>query len=855
MDRNLRIRMLLEAGDRATRPLRDIAGGSAKAARELKATRDRLRDLDRAQADINGFRELKAGLRSTEAQMGEAQSRVAALARQLAATDTPTKKLTAEFARAKRESAALKNEHVEQSSRLQQLRDRLGAAGVATGNLSSHERRLRGDISRTNEELAEQERRLRATADRAQRFDAAKGKFGKGMNVATGLAAGGYSSIQTGQTLAAPVLASSQGAMDLEEGMAGVAKVTGMAGDKLAAMREKLVTLSTKIPMTAIDLSQIAAAAGAAGVGMDKFGRPLPSQADDLVAFTDSAARMGIAFDMAANDAGGTMAKWRQAFQLPQAEVELLGDRINALTNKFGGKASSVADIVTRVGPLGKVAGLAAPAIAALGSTLDSIGVPSEIAATGIKNTMLALTKGSAATKSQVAAYKTLGLSATDVSKRMQIDANGTILDVFQRLKNLSPDKQASMLDQLFGSESIAAIAPLLTNLDGLQQRLGLVGDKSQFAGSMTNEFLSRINTTKGATDLAANGLQAVNLALGQALLPTIKSGAQWVQGIATRFRGWAKAHPTLAKALMFTTAVLSGLFVLLGGGAIVVAGLVAPFYALGAAAAFLNIGMLPLIGIVLAVVAAIALIAGGAYLIYAKWGAITAFFTNLWTSIKSAVSTGLTAIGGFIMNFSPVGHFIRIFSAVLAFLRGPLPGQMMEAGRNLIQGLIRGVMNMLGALKSTIVNAASSAAKWFKQKLGIQSPSRVFMGFGGYMMEGLDRGIASESQLPIRRLDRLSKDIGAAMAVGIAAPAIAATPVPAGAAGASARTTAANSGASGSGAGVGRASGEKIEINIYPAPGQSAKEIAEEVRRQLEDHRRKPGGGGSFADAPDWED
>ncbi|HEX8301051.1 MAG TPA: phage tail tape measure protein, partial [Sphingomonas sp.] len=108
MDRNLRIRMLLEAGDRVSRPLREIAGGSAKAARELRATRDRLRDLDRAQADINGFRELKTGLRSTEAEMTQAQARVAALARQMAATDTPTKKLAAEFARAKRESATLK---------------------------------------------------------------------------------------------------------------------------------------------------------------------------------------------------------------------------------------------------------------------------------------------------------------------------------------------------------------------------------------------------------------------------------------------------------------------------------------------------------------------------------------------------------------------------------------------------------------------------------------------------------------------------------------------------------------------------------------------------------------------------
>ena len=46
-DRNLRIQVLLQAADRVTRPLRDIAGGSTRAAQALRLTRDRLKEMSR----------------------------------------------------------------------------------------------------------------------------------------------------------------------------------------------------------------------------------------------------------------------------------------------------------------------------------------------------------------------------------------------------------------------------------------------------------------------------------------------------------------------------------------------------------------------------------------------------------------------------------------------------------------------------------------------------------------------------------------------------------------------------------------------------------------------------------------
>ena len=813
-DRNLRISMLLEASDRFTRPLRNLAGGARNAAGALKQTGDELKSLKRQQADVASFRKMGSELLQTRRDFAAAQTKVAALAREEAAAEAPSRKLTASLRRAREEVTRLAAAERKQVAELRDMRTQMRDAGIEAGKIAAHERRLREAVDRTTRSFEDQARAIRVRDERASRFRAVREGATQITDKAAGVAASGAGSIGVAVAVGGPIMAAAQGAMSLEEGMAGVAKVTGMAREQLATMQDRLITLSTKIPMTSVELSNIAAAAGAAGIGMDKFGKPLPSQANDLVAFTDAAARMGIAFDMSAEDAGSTMAKWRQAFQLPQRDVEALGDRINALTNKFGGKAADVSEIVTRIGPLGKVAGIAAPQIAALGSTLNSIGVENEIAATGIKNTLLALTKGSAATKSQIKAFEALGLSATDVSRRMQMDASGTIVDVFERLGKLSPDRQASMLDNLFGSESIGAIAPLLTNLDGLRQRLGLVGDRSRYAGSMTAEFLSRINTTTGATDLAANGFQAVNTTLGQALLPTIKAGAQRFAAFAARTREWARANPALAKAAMFVGGGLAALFAILGVGAFAVAGIMAPIaianaglIAMGVAGGVASIGLLPIIGTVAAVVAGVSLLGTAAYLIYSKWAGVGAFFSGLWSGITSVFSIslldiwkGVAYLGGYVIgalwnvlkgiynwftnDLGPA--VVRGWNAAWSGLSAVLTAdfetirqRFLNFGKMVLDGLWSGIANAPDRLWKAGAGLAKSFANGFKAAAGIRSPSRVFMGLGGHIMSGLNLGLADGEQAPVDRLTRLSAKMGAALAVGAAPAMLAAMPPP----------------------------------------------------------------------------
>ena len=176
-----------------------------------------------------------------------------------------------------------------------------------------------------------------------------------------------------------------------------------------------------------------------------------------------------------------------------------------------------------------------------------------------------------------------------------------------------------------------------------------------------------------------------------------------------------------------------------------------------------------------------------------AVWNSIVSFFTGIWNQLTTAASGGLAGIGALIVNWSPLGLFYQAFAGVLSWFGLDLPTnltgaistiitnissaistwdistvfqtvwsnvtslfsgyvtQFTEFGSNLIGGLVNGIRNMAGAAKEAISSVGSGVVGWFKEKLGIRSPSRVFIGLGGFVSEGLAKGIDKSSEMAVK--------------------------------------------------------------------------------------------------------
>jgi len=493
-----------------------------------------LNDVKKVQNDVSAYKKQNAAIDENKRKLALLIEEQEKLQREMQETENPSDKLRQNMDKTEKQIAAMTGKIRDQEGELERLGNRLRSAGVDTGNLNGETEKLRQTYARVAEEQEKLGQVIAAQEESAQAIAEAREELLTTLGVMAALGAAWY---------AGPI----KSAMAFESQMAEVAKVvdwidkSGTAEEikQYKELKKAVLDVTSQIPLTADELTKIMAAAGQSNVAIDNSG---------LVKFTEDAAKMGIAFDITAEQAGDWMAKWRTSFKMSQDQVVGLSDKINYLGNTSAANASEISDVVTRIGPLGEVAGFASGEIAALSATLIGVGVSEEIAATGIKNTMLAMVAGKSATNAQKAVLKSLGIDAQNLAQRMQTDATGAIMDFMAALRKLPEAQQAAAMQEYFGKESLAAIAPLMTNLEVLEENFKKVGDASKYAGSMEAEYAARADTTENKVQLADNSLARLSTTLGDAFLPYVGQAAEKLSELITKFSDFAAKNPEVIK-------------------------------------------------------------------------------------------------------------------------------------------------------------------------------------------------------------------------------------------------------------------------------------------------------------------
>lgn len=453
------------------------------------------------------------------------------------------------FQQAEKSAKASGKEYSRNQADLQKLSDGLHQAGFNTQQFAASQDALQRELAETGVALAQAkqvkaqyDKQIEEQAKRQQAHNEAQQAF---HNATENLQNTWYFA----KDVATPFIAATKSAMQFQSAMADVRKVVDFdTPEQFKEMGSDILRLTRTLPMAAEDIAKIVAAGGQSGIARG-----------DLLAFAESAAKMGVAFDITADQAGEMMAKWRTAFKLSQDDVVKLADQINYLGNTTAASAPLISDVVTRIGPLGEIGGVASGEIAALGASMIGAGVQTEIASTGIKNLILAMTAGESATGRQREAFAALGLDAQTMAVRMQTDAKGAILDLFKALRALPKEAQGANLSHLVGKESIAAIAPLLSNLEALRENFEKVGDASRYSGSMEAEFEARSKTAENALQLLRNATHEIAINIGNAFLPMVADAAAWVAKWADVISDLADEHPQLIRLVGVLTAAIAG--------------------------------------------------------------------------------------------------------------------------------------------------------------------------------------------------------------------------------------------------------------------------------------------------------
>ena len=342
---------------------------------------------------------------------------------------------------------------------------------------------------------------------------------------------------------------------------------------------------------------------------------------------------MGVAFDLTGDQAGKMMADWRAGMGLTLPQVYSLADAVNHLSNNMNATAPALGEVIQRVGAVAMTCGLGETQVAALGAAFLSAGAGPEIAATALKNFTGALVRGTAMSKSQAEAFQAIGFSATQLAKDMQTDAQGTIFKVLEALAQKPKELQVSLLSEMFGQESIGAIAPLLKNMDNLRQAFDLVGSSANYAGSMQNEFDVRSKTTENALQLLSNRLTNLAIAVGNAFLPAIGTAASVLGGFVDILR--AAAETKVGQAIL----QIAGAF---GTALAAVTALSAAMWFFSAMGPMITKVLLPVRAALLGLSAPVLAVIAALGLLYAAWrtnfGGMADYLSDAWQKITLTV-------------------------------------------------------------------------------------------------------------------------------------------------------------------------------------------------------------------------
>jgi TP901 family phage tail tape measure protein len=538
----------------------------ARLTREQAVASNRAAELATAYGKaVVATKALEAATESSSADIALARAEQKRLGQELDAVTRASKRLDTQQDRATIGVKSLERAQRREREELMRLGKSLTDAGVDTGKLAVEQLRLKRSTDSVNAALTAQRAKLDAINARQGKIDGNRAARGELRGQIAETAAVGYMASR-------PI----KHAMELETAMADVGKVIDFTGDQrqqMASANLKLASdrLIASGGITGVDLAQIQYAAGQSGIGNDKkkADGTVDSAAKQaaVMEFTRDAAIMASAFDISAKEAGETMAGWRASMALNRDQTLDLADATNFLGNNFNATAADIASVVKRYGAVGKASGLTPEQTAALSAAFLNPGTEKEIAGTGFKNFTAALTKGDAATKGQQTAWKELGFDPKDLAVEMQGNAPATIMKVLEALKDQPVEEQAALATQLFGSESIGAIQPLLQNLPEVEKAFGLIKDKSKYATSAMGENASMMQEAAGVANTSKTGLNAfvarltrLSTVVGNAMLPALNAVLIPLGAVVDGFSWFAETFPGITGTLAVAAGGLAAL-------------------------------------------------------------------------------------------------------------------------------------------------------------------------------------------------------------------------------------------------------------------------------------------------------
>jgi len=438
---------------------------------------------------------------------------------------------------------------------------------------------------------------------------------------------------------------------DFEASMNKVQALTRATGEDFEKMRNLAKELGSSTKFSASEAADAMGFLGMAGFRTNQI-------LDATPGLLNLAAASGIELARAADIASNVMG----AFGIDAKETNRVADVLSAATAGANVDMEMLAETMKFAGPVAKQFGASLEDTVAAAGLLGNLGIQGTNAGTALKNAFLGL---SAPTSTASKILTNLGVKVADQSGTMRRFAD-IMADLGGRLGDLPQKSRLQVLNALFGKIGIAGASAL--------QEFGRTGELKKFSEAMKDADGNAERMAKTMARGAKGSMTSFRSALEGLAIEIGDSGllGEFTKSIS-KITEWTRSMSSLDKSLL-STGVKVALFAAAIGPIVSVLGTIVTITpALMTAFAAIKVGAIAAFGVfsaaalpIMATIGAIALIAGGAYLIYKNWEPIKKWFVDMWDTINGKISQFAKWA-----KDSTVGKFIgKVFSWTPDFMK-----------------------------------------------------------------------------------------------------------------------------------------------------------------------------------------
>ena len=500
------------------------------ASKTMAALQSDLRNADSKLKDVSAYQKQQQAVAKSKERVNELQAEHERLTREIEESGQATPKLTRQLEANEKAMQKAKDATQREEERLNQLGNTLREAGVNTNNLGQNTEELRKKYERLEQTQKKVQEITEKQAANKQAIQQTKSQL-------TGLV-GTVAALGTA-IYAGPV----KKAAEFEEQMSTVKSISNASAEDMAKLSQKAKEMGAKTAFTAAEAGEAMEYMAMAGWktedmlgGIDGIMNLASASGEDLGSVSDIVTDALTAFGLTASDAGHFSDVLAQASSNANTNVSMMGSTFQKVAPVAGALGYSVEDMSLGIG------------------LMANASIKAEVAGTSLKTALANMAKP---TKQQATYMNKYGISLTQADGTMK-----TFGEVVENLRSslggLGEQEQIAAATAIFGKESFAG---MLAIVNASEQDFNKLTDAVYNCDGAAKRMADiKLDNLNGSITLAKSAFDALQVELGEMLLPMLTEGIKRFTKITEVVTTFVRENPEAVKTIAKVAASLIGL-------------------------------------------------------------------------------------------------------------------------------------------------------------------------------------------------------------------------------------------------------------------------------------------------------